>query len=294
MNAKPSDLVTFEVEWYLMTNMAMLIFSATLIVHISNAYRSLQLNRQFPSNKYFIFNMLESFAGVSCHLCRISDYFFMTDCHFKGYFNVVFYYISTGLATMIMGHRCFADTPLRHVYGMITILLHVVKLCTTLKFAVTLVNITGKFSECLPILDVKAFITMLMTEITLNAFLFAWWMVIVGIRIYQQPDRYSKVFREGGAGYTMVSAAVNLILLSCMVNNVSFGLNPEVLLQTKWAIESKMCIAQLEALAKDMRRGNKNGNSKVHSLTPGWTWASSKKSNDAVSSNRRLQETSIA
>ncbi|KAK9760280.1 hypothetical protein K7432_015873 [Basidiobolus ranarum] len=133
----------------------------------------------------------------------------------------------------------------------------------------------------------------MISELMLNVFLLSWWIVLIVIKVYQQPNRFSKVFREDGAGYTMFSAATTIVLFGLVYNNLIFGLNPEVLIQTKWATESKMCVAQLEALAKDLKRNGKSGNSKVHSLTSGWTWANSKKNSTGTSANRRLNETSV-
>ena len=92
------DLVNIEKEWFINFNMAMIIFSATLVIHINCLWNSTILLRKLRSNKIIQFNFIQACFAVSCHLNRITDYFFKTNCQFKGYYN----WISYGIAATIM------------------------------------------------------------------------------------------------------------------------------------------------------------------------------------------------
>ncbi|ORX82166.1 hypothetical protein K493DRAFT_307891 [Basidiobolus meristosporus CBS 931.73] len=199
----------------------------------------------------------------------------------------------TAFATMIMAHRCFSVTPLRHVYGICAVTLQVVKLGGIIMFYISLRSMIGKFGECVAVPDPSAFVNLLISELALNSFMLAWWIPLVASKIYHNPRKFAKSFGEDGAGYTMFSAVSTIFFFTCVYNGFSFGLNPEVLMQSKWATESKMCVAQLEALAKELKRGKKSGGSKIHSLSPGWTCSSSKKSNHGIGTNERPSNSSV-
>ncbi|ORX96206.1 hypothetical protein K493DRAFT_301053 [Basidiobolus meristosporus CBS 931.73] len=270
------DMVTFDTTWYNTMNMAMLIFSATLIVHISNAYRAFRMYTKHPSNYLFIMNVVETCSGVSCHLCRVSDYFFVTDCHFKGYYNGVFYYISTALVMGIFVIRCYRVTPLRYVFLFIMVSFHITKLISALMYVFGLDAKVGTFRECVALPGGISMPFLLETEIYMNAVLFVWWIGVLVRLLSRKSYKFGSLIRDEGAGYTMLSNLFTITLMTMVVQNTTLGLNPEVLLQTKWAIESKLLIEDSASHSSQGSSRQENSRNRVHDI-PFWSWNSSSK-----------------
>ncbi|KAK9709172.1 hypothetical protein K7432_009204 [Basidiobolus ranarum] len=300
----PEDLVTFDTTWYNMMNMAMLIFSATLIVHISNAYRAFRMYTKHPSHHLFIMNVVETFCGVSCHLCRVSDYFFVTDCHFKGYYNGVFYYVSTALVTGIYCLRCYRVSPLKFIYAFIMVGFHVAKFASEVDYSLGLDAKVGTFRECATTPGGISFPFLIFTEVYMNAVMLVWWAAAIIYLVRKKSDTLKNLLEGEGAGYTMVSNIVTIVLFTMVIQNVTLNLNPEVLIQTKWAIESKLCVQQMHTYHLKLTQesneqssqgssGPRSGRRKVHDL-PFWSWGSTSKDIKSGESKKTNEIHSVA
>ncbi|ORX82165.1 hypothetical protein K493DRAFT_320512, partial [Basidiobolus meristosporus CBS 931.73] len=100
-------------------------------------------------------------------------------------------------------------------------------------FYVSLKSSVGKFGECVAIMDPLAFGNLMISEMALNSFMLAWWIPLVALKIYHNPRKFTKSFGDDGAGYTMFSAVSTIFFFTCLLNGFSFGLNPEVVFQTR-------------------------------------------------------------
>ncbi|KXN72768.1 hypothetical protein CONCODRAFT_68773 [Conidiobolus coronatus NRRL 28638] len=84
----------FEKGWYLMLNMALIAYSATFIIHFNAFINAVKMFYRRSRTWVHQIHLAQATGPVTCHLCRMSDYFWATNCIFKGYYNHVSYFFS--------------------------------------------------------------------------------------------------------------------------------------------------------------------------------------------------------
>ncbi|ORY02152.1 hypothetical protein K493DRAFT_298039 [Basidiobolus meristosporus CBS 931.73] len=250
-NAQYHQKITLLTSDYLMSSMAMFIFSATLAVHISCAYRSIRLLLKKPANTTFMLNTCQSFLAVICHLSAVSGYYFITHCHFKGFFNWAFYYGSNTIMELLIFVRLHNDMNIFRGYLLLGGLLEIAKLGMIILVEIGINAYNGELQQCVISVHMTAFLAYMSTEVLI-------YVVQLCGAAYTAYKRYSRssaksiksVLATNAAGLTMMSCCSSIFWFSLLLGGVTFNLNPDVLFQTKWAISSKLFSLQVERIEK--------------------------------------------
>ncbi|KAJ9069378.1 hypothetical protein DSO57_1019051 [Entomophthora muscae] len=234
--------------------MAMVAFSATLIVHINcfvNSCRVVQRGGRYPWLRWW--NMFQATCAVSCHLCRISDYFFPTDCNFKGYYNFVSY--NTAILSMdgmvaFMAAMILLTTIVYREKAIIlccfgAMMAFLTKLHVIVRAFLSVSNSVGPFSLCLTAFSVPSlFVEAVFSEVGCHVFTLLTNGAIFARYMNQNPSvltrdkMFTLNFNDHGLLYMMFMDLVTIVLYT-PVGLGSGGPNPEVLIQVRWAITSK-------------------------------------------------------
>ncbi|KAK9728388.1 hypothetical protein K7432_001102 [Basidiobolus ranarum] len=229
-----TNFAKFSKEWFVMINSAMIVYSFTLMIHLSNGFVSLRMIRKHSNDILFILCFAQSFFAIVCHLSRVSDYIATSNCTFKSYFNPLIYFVNTSLLFVIFFIRCYTSTnQLRSFLLFMAITLFVGKLSSMVMYLGRVSPSTGMFRECTYSAQPSAFQLVSVVELAINSFLLLWWSGYALYSIIISRQSYRKTLSKNGAGYTMASSIFSLIAHSLMLSQTPAGLNPEVIFQLR-------------------------------------------------------------
>ncbi|KAJ1974597.1 hypothetical protein H4R34_004661 [Dimargaris verticillata] len=249
--------VTFDRTWFTLLNLAMIAYASTLMVHISNLLVTTYLYRKRPRLPVFLFTWLQAIGAVSCHLSRMTDYFFTANCHVKGYYNYSCYLVSTSLLITIWMLRASQALPkaTQYIWGGSALLIGtkvVGFVCLMHRFSST----AGKFFDCKTGPTPEGLYFMFGTELVVYAALTSFWAAVVGYRrscqTVNQPT-WHQALTADGAGYSLAIGSLGLILNLLVVTSVQTNVYVEIPLQIKWAVESALTVKQVMAYHRQLR-----------------------------------------
>lgn len=248
------DVVSFDREWFATFNMAMVAFSATLVVHVNCFANSCRLVHRGGRYRWLRWlNLFQASCAVSCHLCRISDYFFPTDCDFKGFYNFVSYYcavMSMDAMVAFMAAAILLTTVAHRERGIIlccfvAMVPFLAKLNIIVRAFRNIVTSVAPFNLCLSAFAIPTiFSEMMLTEVATHAFT----LLVNGAILARYLNRNPAPFAPGrlltldlqdqGLLF-MLFMDIATVCLYTPVGVGNAGPNPEILVQTRWAIVSK-------------------------------------------------------
>jgi uncharacterized membrane protein YcgQ (UPF0703/DUF1980 family) len=256
-----------EIQWYLMLNMAMLIFSATFIIHANCFINALTMYWRHSRKWIHKFHLFQTACAVGCHLCRVSDYFWVTDCYFKGYFNYVSYFIGVfvmdGIQVWKFNHIIIKQA---HKFPRITKWFSLLtfgyigittKIVLSILIGTIIQSTVGVATFCVANLPQIAFVGVVGSDIVYHIFTLVWsfYLVInqyIGYRnefpttkTQLLPTRFIKqIGLNSEILYLMASDLCIIVFFGLVYFGLTGLVNPEVFMQIKWAIHTK-CISQM-------------------------------------------------
>ncbi|ORX95619.1 hypothetical protein K493DRAFT_301354 [Basidiobolus meristosporus CBS 931.73] len=244
----------FSGAWFIWINLSLLIFSFTLVVHVRNSFTSLRLLAKIPSDLLFWFGAVQSTAAIFCHISKMTDYFFTTNCSFKSIFNPTFYYISTTALAAVLYRRCYFSIRYgRHLFFAGAMVVFGMKLSGLVVLLSNFSPAPAVFRECKSMLMHIPSTIYFGIEICMNAYVMLWWLIILGDRVYLQDKPWRGAIRKDGSSYTLASTASTILFASLLMNGVVLGLSTDVLNQVQWAIQSMLCTQQLVEYYHDVK-----------------------------------------
>ncbi|KAK9719072.1 hypothetical protein K7432_005051 [Basidiobolus ranarum] len=243
------QIITISTNEYLMSSMAMFIFSATLAVHISCAYTGTKLLLKSPTSSLYLLNAVQAFFAVTCHLSAVSGYYFITQCHFKGFFNWIFYYVSNTIMELLTFVRLYNQEKISPGFLILGILLELAKLVIIILLEIGLNAYNGALQQCIISPPMSAFRAYMSTEVMIYAVQMCGIVYIVYNR-YLQSKCLRNALSTNALGLTLASCVSGIFWFSLLLAGITFNLNPDVLFQTKWATSSKLFALQLLKIEK--------------------------------------------
>ncbi|KAJ1968831.1 hypothetical protein H4R35_006315, partial [Dimargaris xerosporica] len=253
----PDHTVTFDRTWFTLLNLAMVAYASTLVVHISNLLVTTYLYHKRPRLPIILFTWLQAIGAVSCHLSRMTDYFFTVNCHVKGYYNYSCYLVSTSLLIAVWMLRASQALPKakQYIWGG-SALLAGAKAIGFVGLMHRFSSTTGKFFDCKTGPTPEGLYFMFGTELVVYAALTSFWAAVVGYRrscrTVKQPT-WHQVLAADGAGYSLAIGSLSLLLDLLVITSVQTNIYVEVPLQIKWAVESALTVKQVMAYYRKLR-----------------------------------------
>ncbi|KAK9722198.1 hypothetical protein K7432_002830 [Basidiobolus ranarum] len=256
MESSSSNELTmrFTSAWYIWANLCVLMYSFTLVVHVCNAYTSLRLLSKLPKNFLIQLGSIHATSAIICHISKISDFFFVTNCQLKVILNPSCYYVSTTMLAAVLYRRCYFSLPCgRPLFFIGSIIIFGLKLSGSMLRLITITVVPGVFHECQSTTPPSSSSIFIGIEIAVNAYLIFWWLIILAFRVYRQSRSWQVAICKDGGAYTVTSAVSTIIFYSLLMNGIVFGLSTDVLFQLQWAIQSMLCTQQLVNYYHDIR-----------------------------------------
>ncbi|KAJ1992522.1 hypothetical protein H4R33_000978 [Dimargaris cristalligena] len=240
-------IVSYDREWFTTTNMGMIAFAGTLLIHISNAMVSTQLNFKHRAPSMFTAAMFQSVISIGCHLSRVSDYFWETNCNFKPYFNNFCYWFSTAVVMGVYIWRIAQACQFFNFALSIGLILQVLKFAGALALTLEMTMGKGYFQECHFAAPPQMFTYLLGSELLCYSALIAAWFALMAYQRWGKKSHWRKaLFRHGGI-YTVVGCSFCLILECMILTGNTFGILVDAIMQIKWSAESLALTRQLQA-----------------------------------------------
>jgi len=258
----PSSIVEIDTTWFLWFNTVLLAFAMTFIVHFNCLYNAVLLLKRHPKNKLFWMSVIQNMCAVACHISRVTDYFFLTDCHVKPFHNYIQYWISNCIMDLIVLYRdvhrleVLFQVPKLVKYSLWVILgiLPTLAKSTTMFLTTLSLNGTmGQFAICDLVLNNAYFDLAHWSWIIYHSLMFCLHGLIL-LTVYKNiaplPRRpiSADELTEGDYGTIVLSisdvTAVTFYLL-LIYGNFTPGA-PDVILQLLWATKSKCTVEMLE------------------------------------------------
>jgi len=196
-----------------------------------------------------IWNLTQVSCAVSCHLSRITDYFFSTNCAFKAVYNFLSYYVAILSMDLITVFIIYFSVQILLKYGYKTTIVYFIVICGLPLFAkfgtisialFHLKGFTSDFNFCAAKFIDGIFELMMWTEVAAHSFTISFYCYFFyqNIKITTKKIPLFEKLRKSEFTYVVLMDIITIMLYSPVaVHNA--GPNAEVIVQLRWALVSK-------------------------------------------------------
>ncbi|RKP38397.1 hypothetical protein BJ085DRAFT_38908 [Dimargaris cristalligena] len=262
-------VVQVDHQWFTNLNLAMLAYAASLVVHFSNFLVSSALFWKHRHSALFAFLWVHALLAISCHFSRMSDYFFSTNCQFKGYYNYSMYLIATSLALVIwtvravqalpapapvpsMASRQMLPRPLTGSHRMVLAVGSVLACGKVAGFLAMFHSYfeaaVGQFSSCDVAPTPTGINLIFIPELAIYVTMLLLWSGIIYYRLriaHPQPWSLSDALYHDGARYNLTIGILSTTLAALILATFQTGIYVEVPVQIKYAVDSLFTVKQM-------------------------------------------------
>ncbi|KAJ9063902.1 hypothetical protein DSO57_1036164 [Entomophthora muscae] len=258
------SLVKIDAAWFQWFNMVLVAVSFTLIIHLNCFFIALRLVCKYPREKIYIASLIQTICGVACHLSRTTDFFFVTDCIAKPLHNYTQFWLGISLMDVVVLWR---DTRMLTVlfklapswYALMWMFLGLAPLLsksvTMLLTISSLKGSMGPFGICQIDLIDKYFtyamwcwVAYHCAMLALHAILFLDINYIISLPFKRRP-RPAPTVDKGTLLLLLSDVTTICLLLTLLQARLRLG-EPDLVLQSMWAIKSKCVIEMLSLMTK--------------------------------------------